>query len=300
VFAGGPDRGTLLTGKHLRPDLAEAERTVSRHRKTYTFTIRRGACFSAGATVTARAFARALERIRDPAHESGLVADFRQAINFAIDRRALTHEPGPFGGRATDQYLLPVASGFRDERIYPLKAPNLSAARALAKGHLRGGKAVLYAPAIPLGLAQAHILKENLMKIGLDVDVQTFPAPVVFQKLATPGEPFDIGWIGWEAGFPLPDPSSLLAIFDGRTIGRTDNYNYSYFDSPRYNALLERASRLTGDARARAYGDLDVDLARNAAPAIALSYDNVLTLVSDRTRCVVVRPYLDLAAVCLR
>ena len=46
--------------------------------------------------------------------------------------------PAREGGRmgtATDQYLLPVTPGFRDERIYPLKGPDVKKARELAKGH---------------------------------------------------------------------------------------------------------------------------------------------------------------------
>ena len=52
--------------------------------------------------------------------------------------------------------------GYRDERIYPLKAPELETARRLAKGHTRGGKAVLYTPDIPVDVAQAQIIKANL------------------------------------------------------------------------------------------------------------------------------------------
>ena len=75
----------------------------------------------------------------------------------------------------------------------------------------------------------------------------------------------------------------------------------SRFHSPTFDLRLERASRLPlGPERNRAYGELDVDLARNAAPAAAYAYDNALTFVSERTGCVVANPYLDLAAVCLK
>jgi hypothetical protein len=43
-----------------------------------------------------------------------------------------------------------------------------------------------------------------------------------------------------------------------------------------------------------------VELARDEAPAVAYGVDSALTLVSARTGCVIVNPYLDLAAVCLR
>jgi peptide/nickel transport system substrate-binding protein len=223
----------------------------------------------------------------------------RQAVNFAVDRAALLRERGPLGGTPTDQYLPPGMPGFTNERIYPLKAPDLRTARRLAKGNLRGGKAVLYTSAIPLGLAQAQIVKENLRKIGIDLEIKSFPFPVLVEKMRTRGEPFDIGLIGW-LGASL-DGSLLNFLFDGRTIGQPNFGDLSYFNSPKYNSLLARASRIpVGTERYRTYGELDVDLAKNAAPAIAVSYDNTPTLVSARTGCVVVNPELDLAAVCLK
>jgi ABC-type transport system substrate-binding protein len=224
----------------------------------------------------------------------------RQAINFAVDRRALTRELGPRIGSATDQYLLPVVPGFRDERIYPLKAPDLKTARRLARGNLRGAKAVLYAPNLPARVAGAEIIKENLSKIGLEVEIRPFPPPLHFQKMATPGERFDIADAGW---FSLTawDPSFLNWIFDGRTIANAPNFgNYSYFNSPKYNSLLDQASRLTGAERERAYGDLDLQLSRDAAPAIPFAAINSWDFVSARTGCVVMNPLFDLTAVCLK
>ena len=95
--------------------------------------------------------------------------------------------------------------------------------------------------------------------------------------------------------------SFLNFLFDGRTIGEPGFGNYSYFNSRKYNRLLDAASRLpVGSERYRRYGELDVDIAKNAAPAIAFAYDNTLTLVGPRTGCVIVNPELDLAAVCLK
>ena len=60
-------------------------------------------------------------------------APLRQAVNFAVDRRALIREFGPAAGTPTDQYLPPSLPGYRNERIYPLEAPDLRQARALAR-----------------------------------------------------------------------------------------------------------------------------------------------------------------------
>jgi peptide/nickel transport system substrate-binding protein len=222
----------------------------------------------------------------------------RQSVNFAVDRSALTRELGAYVGRPTDQYLSPVTPSFRDERVYPLKGPDLRRARALAAGRKRSGKAVLYTPNLPLPLATAQIVQQNLKAIGLEVRIEQFPPPVAFAKLATPGEPFDIGYIGW---FGNVEPSFLHFLFDGRTIADAPYFgNWSYFNSPRYNRLLDRASRLTGESRYRAYGDLDVQLSRDAAPAIPFAALNAVTFVSANVGCIVLKPELALTAVCLK
>ncbi len=226
----------------------------------------------------------------------------RQAVNFAVDRRAILRERGSLAGYLTDQYLPPFMPGFRNERIYPLKGAELAKARALAEGRTRDGKAVAYVSSSAAGsLAQGQVLAANLAQIGLEVEVKAFPSPVLFEKMKTPGEPFDIGSVGW-ISVGAEWLTLLNWMFDGGTIANAPNFgNFSYLDLPKYNRLLERASRLPlGAERDRAYAALDVDLAKSVAPAIPISYDRILTLVSQRTGCVIVNPQLDLAAVCLK
>ena len=222
----------------------------------------------------------------------------RQAINFAVDRKALTRERGPLSGTPTDQYLSPSQPGYRDERIYPLKGPDLLRARALAKGNTRSGKAVLYTRPTPVDMAQAQVLQQNLEAIGIELEIVQFPGLLLFEKLATDGSLFDIGRVGFVHS---PDPAWFSDIFDGRTIGQPGNSNFSYLNSPKYNRLFDEARRLpAGPERNRAYGELDVQLSQDAAPAIPYVNANALTFVSARTGCVVLNPFLDLAAVCLK
>ena len=64
---------------------------------------------------------------------------------------------------------------------------------------------------------------------------------------------------------------------------------------------LERAARLPeGVGRNSAYAALDVRLARDAAPLAAVDVLNEPTFVSKRVGCIVLRPVLDLTAVCLK
>jgi peptide/nickel transport system substrate-binding protein len=224
----------------------------------------------------------------------------RRAVSFAIDRPALI---GPRGGlitgRPTDQYLPSSMPGFLRANIYPLAHPDLARARMLARGHTRGGRAMLYIKDNPIDIAQAQIIQRDLKPIGIEVKVKTFPGPALFQQLFTPGTPYDMTLVG--IGPDYFDPYAMLnVLFDGRLIGTPYSENLAHFNSPKYNVLLDAASRLTGPARYRAYGRLDVTLATNEAPMVAYENESVLTFVSRRAGCLVLNPFLDLAAVCLK
>lgn len=219
----------------------------------------------------------------------------RQAVNYAIDRKA--YAPPGLGTRLTDQLLPPSLPGYRNAKIYPLDEPNLAKARRLARGHLRGGKAVLYVNDLPLTLGVGQLLKQQLARIGLDVEVRGIPTAALATRLSTPGEPFDMTLLV-TPNVDYYDPYAFLNLFfESRFIGRT---NWSNLREPKYDRLLRAAAKLRGEARARAYGRIDVQLARDVAPLAAISYSDEPTLVSKRVGCILLRPALDLATVCLK
>jgi peptide/nickel transport system substrate-binding protein len=224
----------------------------------------------------------------------------RQAVNFAIDRTALQRVGGGrLAGQLTDQYLPFGFPGFKDARIYPLARPNLAKARRLARGHVRGGKAVLYIIDIPEEVPLAQILKQELAKIGLVVEIKALPPSAYFERIGVRNEPFDIAWLNWAPDYI--DPYTYInTLLDGRLLKAVGNTNFAHLDSPQYNRLMDRAARLHGRARSRAYGNLDIKLARDAAPMFSYAFAKEPTLVSKRVSCRVLRPWLDLAAACLK
>jgi ABC-type transport system substrate-binding protein len=227
-------------------------------------------------------------------------APLRKAVNFALDRPALLEaRGGAITGSLTDQYLPPSMPGFIDEHIYPLHHPNLKMAKALAKGHTRDGKAMLYVKDTPIDIEQARIIQRDLKPIGLRVVITKLPGPALFHKFFTPGSHYDMSVLGF--GPDYWDPYAILnVLFDGRMIGTPYSFDTGYFDSTKYNALLDAASKLKGAARYAAYGRLDVDLVKNAAPMVAYESESALTFVSKRVGCMVLNPDLDFTAVCLK
>jgi ABC-type transport system substrate-binding protein len=217
----------------------------------------------------------------------------RQAVNYAIDRRTLAQLGDafqPLPEPPADHYLPPGMPGYRDVRAYPT-TPDVAKARKLAHG---GGKtAVLYTCNVSPCLEQAEIVKTNLAAIGVQVQVKQFPGSALFAREGRPGEPFDLAWGGWIPDY-LDPQAMLTSILEDSSAGPT-------FEDRRYERRLAAAARLSGPNRYLTYGQLDLDLARNAAPLAAFGNLPSDDFFSARIGCQTFGVYgMDLAALCIK
>ena len=149
-------------------------------------------------------------------------------------------------------------------------------------------------------LAAADLIRADLARIGIVVDIHAFPRAEQIAREGTRGEPFDMTTEGWIDDYL--DPADTLNNFlDGSTIRPVNNLDVSYFDDSAVNARLQAAEELTGPVRLSTYGDLDVTLARDSAPLVALGSFNSRDVFSSRMGCqTFVPPYgMDLAALCI-
>ena len=206
----------------------------------------------------------------------------RQAVAFAVDRPAITRLGGLNFGTANEQILPPGIPGYRNVDLYPLGRPDIAKAKTLLGG--KTGKVVMYTTNDQQGVNTGQLLQANLKAIGLDVEVKPLTFAVLVDKSGTRGDPFDIVSIGWFADYP--DPYDFINILlDGRTIAAKNNINLSYFDVPAYQKRMDAAARLTGDARFRAYGNLDIDITRNQSPLVITNNQNVREFISAKVGC---------------
>jgi peptide/nickel transport system substrate-binding protein len=228
----------------------------------------------------------------------------RKAVNYALDRPAMTKAHGAYGNEATDQILPPGMPGFRDYDLYPVDGPDLATAQAFAAA---SGKvpatAVLYAPDFPVYHQLAQTVKDDLAPIGIDVQPQFIPGDQFFPRLSTPGEPYDLATPGWGAAYP--DPWDIIDnLFHGKNVPGAGGFNSNYggFDDPTFNQRIDDASPLQGPARYDAYAALDHDLMADAAPWAPWGNANARDFFSARIGCHTFNPFfgMDLAALCLR
>jgi peptide/nickel transport system substrate-binding protein len=206
----------------------------------------------------------------------------RQAVNFALDRPALNRLSGLNFGNPSEQILPPGIPGYRDANVYPVGKPNLVKAKALLGG--KTGKVVLYTTNDDVGRNTGQLTQALLARVGLEVEVKSFTFGVLIDKAGTRGEPFDMMVIGWFADYP--DPYDFINILlDGRNIGPENNQNFSYFNDPEINRKMDRAAALTGPARYRTYGNLDIEITRDKAPLAVTNNQNVREFISSKVGC---------------
>lgn len=218
-------------------------------------------------------------------------------MNYAIDRPALARLSMLLGaGRPTDQAVPFGIPGFKDAQIYPLGGPDLARAKRLAGR--RGGRGIMFTCNVEQCTKAAQIVQANLRSLGITLDVRQLSIAALFEKLADPAVPWDIAPSGWAADYA--DPSNFVtALFDSRDPEAANNGGFHY---PAWDRRMRAAAALSGDARLRAYGRLDAEIARGPAPIAPFSNTTSRDLFSARIGCQIYQPLygIDVAALCVR
>ena len=116
-----------------------------------------------------------------PAFKDELV---RQAVNWAINRKAILQPSGYGAGVPADKYLPPQIAGSAEEQsIYPLDSSDLTKAKALMQqAGVSNITAVLYTCNQPPCPDRAAVIQQELKQIGINVQIKEFERGVQFTK----------------------------------------------------------------------------------------------------------------------
>ena len=205
-------------------------------------------------------------------------APLRKAINFVIDRPELVRTHGFLAVRRSDRLLAAALSDSR--RLYPLGGTNpVAAGRWLARAGHTPKRLTLYTDSFPWSVKSAQVFIFNMRQLGIEVEPHYFAFLTLQEKLATPGEPWDVAGVGIDAVYP--DPAGVFVPLLRGT---------------RYEARVNAANRLRGADRAKAWADLETELMRDDPPVAAYGDWRPLFFVSRSFGCW--GQELDFAAVC--
>jgi peptide/nickel transport system substrate-binding protein len=208
----------------------------------------------------------------------------RQAINWAIDRPAQVRVSGKFGGRRTTQILPPAMPGFQQaNNIYAYSGANVAKAKAVAGDVSNVPTLRIVHSNSSANINRGQIMRFNLEAMGLKAKTEPIPSAQLFTRAGDKKNGnYDVLAIGWQADYP--DPSNFVnVLLDGRNIpDQGSSNNAALFNSPKFNKLMDAAAKLSGDARFAAYGKLDVQIMKEAAPWAPYINANNRILTSSR------------------
>jgi len=200
----------------------------------------------------------------------------RQAVNYAISRQPYVAQAGPYAGQPWTHLFNPGVPGWKNVSLYPR---NLTKAKQLAAGHMKDGKiTVYYRSSGTINPAQAQIVRQDLVNLGFssgNITMKGFSGANIYDAMGKKGNDADMGVsMGWCSDYPDPYDWINILLY-GPSIQDENNVNYSYFNSPKWNKRMENAAKLVGPKRLAVYGQLDLDIMKQAAPvAVERTYNN--------------------------
>lgn len=232
--------------------------------------------------------------------------EVRQAVNFAIDKRALARL---FGGLLEPgcNFLPPGMQGY--EKIEPCpygdpnQAPDIEKAKQLIQqAGVAGDTVKVYGNDEDPSKPVTEYLADVLNQIGLKASPQIVEGSVYFQTIGNQKTKAQAGFANWFQDFP--HPRNFMFLVDPASIQETNNQNFGNVDDPEIGRMLADANKKPIDEAAAEYAAVDRKLLDEAYVA-PYGHRKLANFVSERVdfeNCTVTHPVyqLDFTLLCLK
>jgi ABC-type oligopeptide transport system substrate-binding subunit len=191
-------------------------------------------------------------------------APLRRAVNWALDRT--DYVAGHDTQRPWTHLLPPDAPGsITNPRLQPYGTrANIAKAREFAAGQFRDGKISVYYAS--MGTADPSVRAENvrrdLINLGFDpanITMRGFAGFKLYDEIGKRNSAWDIAV---STGFCSEDPTAFML------------QRLFFPQNPKYLRKVKAAMRLTGRARNKALGRLDLEVMRNVAPVAVMAFSS--------------------------
>jgi peptide/nickel transport system substrate-binding protein len=174
----------------------------------------------------------------------------RQAIQYAVDKVATQRaRGGTFAGDPASTILTPTLLGYQKYDLYP--TPNnqgdpAKAKQLLAEAGYPNGLSLSYL-GVNTGASKAvdTVVQAALARVGIKLDVRQLTNSAHYtDELQIPSKRLthQIGNAGWCPDYAGDGTRSFIVPnFDGRAILPSGNQNYSEYDNPEVNSMIDQA-----------------------------------------------------------
>jgi peptide/nickel transport system substrate-binding protein len=169
----------------------------------------------------------------------------REAVNYAIDRRALARLAGGFLSPAC--FFLPtVLVGHPTARCpygNPTSAPKLAKAKALVRrARLAGTRVTVWGENVSPRKEWVDYYTSLLRRLGFKAKEKLLPRAAYFATVGTRRINAQTGFADWQQDFP--NPIDFYLNLDGKAIAPVNNQNFSLVNDPHIQAELAVLGRV--------------------------------------------------------
>jgi peptide/nickel transport system substrate-binding protein len=175
----------------------------------------------------------------------------RQAVNYAMNRKAMQTLVWGGLGTATQNVLPPTYPSYRKLALYP---HNLNKAKQLIQqAGANGAKVTVWTRQVSDAVTAATYYQSVLNSIGLNASLNILPRSTYYTTIGNINTKAQTGWARWLEDYPHP-LDWFDVLLNGNRITPTDGNNYAYFNNKSVNKQIEslkKAPVLTPAVNAR-------------------------------------------------
>lgn len=209
-----------------------------------------------------------------------LKKEFRQAINYAIDRKKLIMYLRNSIGFSAEQGFIPKEIlGYDSGVDYGYKYDPNKAIRLLKEAKLNTlhHRPVIRLSTVPAYGDLASFISKELLKIGIELKIDIVPKSILLSQMANRHVSFFRG--SWIADYP--DAENFLSVFYSKNPSPP---NYTRYSNTAFDLLYEKCQIETDlHERIKLYRQMD-RIVMQDAPVVPLWYDQVIHLVQPNIR----------------
>jgi peptide/nickel transport system substrate-binding protein len=164
----------------------------------------------------------------------------RQAVNMAIDRKAMQTLVWGGLGTPTQNVLPPTYPSYRKLKLY---AHNLTKARSMiTAAGAKGAKVTVWTRQVSDALTAAQYYTSILNKIGLDAKLTSLPRSTYYTTIGNVNTHAQTGWARWLEDYPHP-LDWFDVLLNGNRITNQDNNNFAWYSNKTTNKEIEQLKK---------------------------------------------------------
>ena len=164
----------------------------------------------------------------------------RQAVNMAIDRKAMQTLVWGGLGQATQNVLPPTYPSYKKLNLYPRNVTK--AKQLITQAGAKGAQVKVWTRNVSDAVTAATYYTNVLNQIGLNASLTILPRSTYYTTIGNVNTHAQTGWARWLEDYPHP-LDWFKVLLNGNRITNQDNNNFAWYSNKRTNKEIEQLKK---------------------------------------------------------